>query len=224
MEPEENNLGKSENNRKGSEKVPVIHIAPGNWQVLIVGFMNVSNCILTDRLILRPFVGGDEDDLLAIMSDEDTARKAGFKPMSNIYEAARFMRSWRTECYAITERDNDSVIGVIQTPLGWNGKAFIGYWLDKEHRGKGYMTEAVQAVKEYLFDHTWADEIELYVYCGNDASRNVAIKCGFYPDFSQYKENTYSLFGTVESEERFYITRVDFEWEKSGMSEFSTAA
>ena len=108
--------------------------------------MNVSNCILTDRLILRPFVNGDEEDLLALMSDEDTARKAGFKPMTTISDAASFMRSWRRECYAITERDSDSVIGVIQTPIGWDGTASIGYWLDEEHRGKGYMTEAVEAV------------------------------------------------------------------------------
>ena len=186
--------------------------------------MNVSNCILTDRLILRPFVKGDEEDLLALMSEEYTARKAGFKPMTTISDAASFMRSWRRECYAITERDSDSVIGVIQTPIGWDGTASIGYWLDEEHRGKGYMTEAVEAVKEYIFDHTWADEIEIYVYCGNDASRNVALKCGFYPDFSQYKENTYSRFGTVESEERFNLTRDDFEWEQSGMSVFSTTA
>lgn len=186
--------------------------------------MNVSNCILTDRLILRPFVKGDEEDLLALMSEEYTARKAGFKPMTTISDAASFMRSWRRECYAITERDSDSVIGVIQTPIGWDGTASIGYWLDEEHRGKGYMTEAVEAVKEYIFDHTWADKIEIYVYCGNDASRNVALKCGFYPDFSQYKENTYSRFGTVESEERFNLTRDDFEWEQSGMSVFSTAA
>ncbi len=186
--------------------------------------MNVFDCILTDRLILRPFVKGDEEDLLAVMSDEDTARKAGFKPLTTISEAARFMRNWRTDCYAITERGSDSVIGVIQTPLNWNRKAFIGYWLDQEHRGRGYMTEAVEAVKKYIFERTWADEIELYVYCGNDASRNVAIKCGFFLDFSQYKENTYSYFGTVESEERFTITREDFEWEQRGKSFFSTAA
>lgn len=186
--------------------------------------MNVSNCILTDRLILRPFVKGDEKDLLAIMSDEETARKAGFKPMTSTQEASRFMRIWRREGYAITERDNDSVIGVIQTPMDWNGKAFIGYWLGEEYRGQGYMTEAVEAIKAHIFNDTWTDEIGLYVYCGNDASRNVALKCGFYQDFSKYKEATYSHFGTVESEEFFTITRGDFEWEQRGKSYFSTAS
>lgn len=187
--------------------------------------MNVSNCILTDRLILRPFVKGDEEDILDIMKDEYTARKAGFKPFKRVEEAERFIRSWKHDGFAITERESDTVIGVIQVPKDyWEGKAFIGYWLGEEYRGKGYMTEAVEAVKEYVFNTTWLDEIELYVYCGNEASRNVALKCGFFPDFGGYKENTFSHFGTVESEERFTVTRGDFEWEQRGNATFSSAA
>ena len=187
--------------------------------------MNVSNCILTDRLIPRPFIRGDEEDVLEIMKDENTARKAGFKPFKSVEEAGRFMRSWRRECFAITERQSDTVIGVIQTPYGWDGTASFGYWLGEQYRGKGYMTEAVEAVKKYIFSSSfWIDEIELYVYCGNEASRKVALKCGFWPDYSKYKEITYSRFGAAESEERFIITRGDFEWEQRGCTTFSCAA
>ncbi len=50
--------------------------------------------------------------------------------------------------------------------------------------------------------------------------RNVALKCGFFPDYEGYKENIYSCYGTVESEERFTITRGDYEWDhgKDGVS------
>lgn len=193
--------------------------------IIIVGFMNVSNCILTDRLIVRPFVKGDEEDVLELMKDDYTARKAGFKPFKSVEEARSFIHSWRREGYAVTERSSDKVIGVIQAPIHyWDDKAFIGYWLGEQYRGKGYMTEAVEAVKEYVFNSTFIDEMELYVYCGNEASRNVALKCGFYPDYSRYKENVRSAYGTVESEERFTITRGDFEWEQRGCSTFSSAA
>jgi len=186
--------------------------------------MNVTNCIITDRLILRPFVKGDEEDVFDIMKDDYTAKRAGFKPMKKVSEAERFIRSWKREAYAITERDSDNVIGIIQVPRDYcSGKAFIGYWLDSEHRGKGYMTEAVEAIKEYVFNNTWFDEIELYVFCGNEASRNVAMKCGFFPNFDDYKENVFSHYGCIESEERFSITRADFEWEQMGKSYFSTA-
>lgn len=186
--------------------------------------MIVPNCIVTDRLILRHFVEGDENDILSIMSDVETARKAGFKPMKDITEAESFMRDWRRDGFAITERESDTVIGVMQTPRYWHGTAYLGYWLDRDHRGMGYMTEAVEAIISFLFDRPWIDDIYIYVYCGNEASRNVALKCGFHPDFSKYQETVYSLFGAVESEECFILTREDYEWEQSGKSYYSTAA
>lgn len=192
---------------------------------LIFDFMNASYCIITDRLILRPFVKGDEEDVLELMKDDYTARKAGFKPFKSVEEAERFINTWRYEGYAVTERACDTVIGVIQVPkYYWEGKAYIGYWLGEQYRGKGYMTEAVEAVKAHIFNTTCLNEIELYVYCGNEASRNVALKCGFFPDYSRYKENVRSAYGTIESEERFTITRGDFEWEQRGCSTFSSAA
>lgn len=153
---------------------------------LIFDFMNASYCIITDRLILRPFVKGDEEDVLELMKDDYTARKAGFKPFKSVEEAERFINTWRYEGYAVTE--------------------------------------AVEAVKAHIFNTTCLNEIELYVYCGNEASRNVALKCGFFPDYSRYKENVRSEYGTIESEERFTITRGDFEWEQMGCSTFSSAA
>jgi len=190
--------------------------------------MNFTNCIVTDRLILRPFAKGDEQDVLDIMSDHFTARCAGFKPFTKISEAERFIRSWRNGGYAITERSSDSVIGIIQLPVRYDWKThtrktFIGYWLAEEYRGKGYMTEAVEAMKEYVFDSTWSDEMELYVYCGNEASRNVALKCGFFPKWEAFKENVYSGYGRVESEEIFNLTRGDFEWQRNH-DRYSTTA
>ena len=66
------------------------------------------------------------------------------------------------------------------------------------------------------------DEIRAYVYSGNEASSKVALKCGFFPKYDSYKENVYSSFGKVESEECFIITREDYEWERRGESFYST--
>ena len=185
----------------------------------------IGDSIKTERLVLRPFEEGDAEDVFAMMSDDYICRMAGIKPFKSIDEAKDFMASWEFEAYAMTEKGCDTVIGIIQTPgFWWRRASGIGYWLAAEYRGRGYMTEAIEAVKERLFKDWWCDEILLYVFVGNEASRNVALKCGFRPKYEAYKESVYSPYGTVESEECFSITRGDYEWEQRGEEFYSTAA
>jgi len=176
--------------------------------------MNSLDCIVTDRLILRRLVNEDAQDVLNLMGNDYIAEKIGLKPFRSITEGLRFIRNWRFDSYAVTERDSDRVIGIIQLPvLSWR-KFGLGYWLDEEYRGRGYMTEAVEAVKDYVFKQTAFDEVELFVYCGNDTSRNLALHCGFFPDYERFREEVYSPYGKVESEEIFTITRADYEWDR----------
>lgn len=185
----------------------------------------IGESILTERLVLPPFKDVDAEDVLALMSDDYICRMAGIRPFKSIDEAKAFMANWECEAYAMTERGCDTVIGIIQTPgFWWKRASDIGYWLASEYRGRGYMTEAVEAVKEILFDNWWCDEILLYVFVGNEASRNVALKCGFRPKYEAYKESVYNPYGRVESEECFSITRGDYEWEQRGEDFYSTAA
>ena len=185
----------------------------------------IRNCILTERLALRSFVDGDEEDVLALMSDDYICRMAGIKPFKSIDEAKAFMDNWECEAYAMTEKGSDKVIGIIQMPYIWRERVVcLGYWLAAEYRRRGYMTEAVEAVKEMLFDNRWCDEILVYVFVGNEASRNVALKCGFRPKYESYKDSVYNPYGRVESEECFSITRGDYEWEQRGEDFYSTAA
>ncbi|MBR6417047.1 MAG: GNAT family N-acetyltransferase [Bacteroidales bacterium] len=184
-----------------------------------------DDCIETERLVLRPFKEGDAKEVLALMSDAYICRMAGIKPFKTIDEAKVFMAYWDGEIFAMTEKGGDKVIGIIQTPcLWWRDAMGLGYWLAAEYRGRGYMTEAIEAVKKRLFENWWCDEILLYVFVGNEASRNVALKCGFRLKYESYKESIYSPYGRVESEECFSITRGDYEWEQRGEDFYSTAA
>ena len=107
----------------------------------------IVDSIKTERLVLRPFEDGDAEDVLALMSDDYICRMAGIKPFKTIDEAKAFMANWEFEAYAMTERGGDKVIGIIQTPeLWWRRASGLGYWLAAEYRGRGYMTEAIEAV------------------------------------------------------------------------------
>ena len=188
--------------------------------------MIAKNCIVTDRLILRRFVAGDEADVLALMGDDYICRMAGVRPFKSLREAENYIDRWRYNAFAVTERDSDRVIGIVQTPrlpwFRWYRRAEIGYCLAEEFRGRGYMTEALEAVKELLFDEWFCDELLIHVFVGNEASRSLALKCGFHPMYEAYRDSVYSPYGTVESEECFAMTRGEYEWERRGENFWTT--
>ena len=76
--------------------------------------------------------------------------------------------------------DNGEMIGSIGLfNMRVGEKAEIGYWLAKEWRGRGIMTQSVQAVCEQAFT-TW-DLFRVYagVFANNPTSPNVLKRCGF---------------------------------------------
>ena len=56
----------------------------------------------------------------------------------------------------------------------------ICYFLHRNARKKGYMTEVVDTMKAYLFNTRKADSLTIAVLPRNDASRRVALKNGFH--------------------------------------------
>ncbi|MFC7443165.1 GNAT family N-acetyltransferase [Laceyella putida] len=60
---------------------------------------------------------------------------------------------------------------------GW-----IGYYLDKHHNGKGYMTEAVRLVVAYAFNELKLHRIEAGVMPHNTGSIRVLEKAGFHKE------------------------------------------
>ena len=143
----------------------------------------------TDRLIIRTPDENDAHDIFTLMSDLEIAASTGFRPMSTLSEAEgkirRDMNSGLMFC--ISEKGLlEKVLGVFEvTPHKINSVSGekcnyeICYFLHKEARGKGYMTEVVTRMKRYLFDERMADSLTIAVLPRNDASRRVALKSGF---------------------------------------------
>ncbi|MFK8911523.1 GNAT family N-acetyltransferase [Streptomyces sp. YS-3] len=57
--------------------------------------------------------------------------------------------------------------------------AELGFWAAKEHRGRGYMTEAALAAARWAFGSAGVERLEWRAEVGNKASRAVAEKAGF---------------------------------------------
>lgn len=57
--------------------------------------------------------------------------------------------------------------------------AFVGYSIDKEHQGKGYMKEALNTVCSYAFEEMGLHRLEASTLMENSKSQGVLKACGF---------------------------------------------
>ena len=145
--------------------------------------------LATVRLIIRTPQERDVHDIFVLMSDLEIAAITGFRPMNTLSEAEGKIRREMDGglMFCILEKNlPEKVLGVFEitphktnTVSGEKCNYEICYFLHKEARGKGYMTEVVKRMKRYLFDERMADSLTIAVLPRNDASRRVALKRGF---------------------------------------------
>lgn len=142
--------------------------------------------IETERLILRPTVESDADDIYEYARDENVGVHAGWQPHKNIEETRQIMNVIfidKENVFAIVLKASGKVIGsvgVIDDPKReYDQVKMIGYALGHDYWGKGYMTEAAKALVAYSFDTLKLEMISAYCYPYNERSRNILLKLGF---------------------------------------------
>ncbi|MFC8687468.1 GNAT family N-acetyltransferase [Brevibacillus porteri] len=87
--------------------------------------------------------------------------------------------------FIIAEQGQDEIIGevILSEVVRENLQScWIGYFLDKEHNGKGYMTEAVKLVVDYAFETLGLHRLEAGVMPHNIGSIKVLLKAGFHKE------------------------------------------
>ena len=75
--------------------------------------------------------------------------------------------------------------GALLGMIGWRTRGDLGFWMGAEHRGNGYMVEALAAVVEWVFaepvvDGHAVERIDWETLPGNYASARVARAAGFH--------------------------------------------
>lgn len=152
-----------------------------------------GTCILTTpRLILRPFC---EKDIPAAYrnwcSDPEVTRYLRW-PTHPCEDVTRMvLMDWIGQYdqptfyqWAIQPVDADEVVGTISVVDQEEraAKMHIGYCIGRPWQGKGYMTEALAAVIDFLFEQVGAGRIESQHDPDNPASGRVMTKCGVMPE------------------------------------------
>ncbi len=141
--------------------------------------------LFTRRLHLRCPVEADASAIIAIAGDWDVARRLGRMPHPYSHEDFRFFmeRVVPSEpTWAIVLRQTNELVGVIGlNPHGDNRSAELGYYVGRPHWGRGFATEAAEAVVRLgLVERGYAKLTSRY-HADNPASGRVLARLGFKP-------------------------------------------
>jgi len=138
--------------------------------------------IVTERLIVRPFLKSDYRDLCEYLSLEATYRFERGEPIT-LDKAKKLAGEWskETKFWAATLKENKKLIGHVSF-IPERPEVFktwqIGYICNPAYHNKGYASEASLAVIKYAFASLGAHRIVAHCSPDNIPSWKVLEKCG----------------------------------------------
>jgi len=133
----------------------------------------------TERLLLRPYTGGDFEALYAMRADADVARYLYWEPqtedevrqtLAQKIVSLSIRREGDVLALAAEQRSTGALVADVI--LHWvsreHSRAEIGYLVHPDHTGRGYATEAARPLLAVAFD-----ELRLHRVIGRVEARNI---------------------------------------------------
>lgn len=142
----------------------------------------------TDRLILRRFIESDADCMFRNWASKaEVTKYVTWFPHKNIEETKQIIDLWIKEYSESNRYQWAIVLKETNEPIGSIGvvrqddkveKAEIGYCIGNAFWHKGYTSEALTSVMEYLFDKIGFNRVAALHDIRNPNSGRVMLKCG----------------------------------------------
>ncbi len=179
--------------------------------------------IETERLRLRAYRSGD-GRLLYAAGQRNREHLARFEAENLIlhFQDETQAESICREMTADWQTNRYFFLGIFEKVGGlWVGQIYvelirvevpvfgIGYVLDVDHLGKGYMTEALRAVVRVLFENLNAHRVQADCHEANERSWRVLERCGFQRE-GHLRENRLNPDGTYHGDYLYGVLRQEF--------------
>ncbi|MFE2010088.1 GNAT family N-acetyltransferase [Streptomyces sp. NPDC059491] len=143
--------------------------------------------LTTDRLRLRNVLPEDVDTVHALCQNPEIQRWTVVPSPYRREDAELFVHrlvpdGWREDTeytFAVEPVAGGPLLAAVTLSSRGTGVWEVGYWLGREHRGSGYMTETVRAVAHWAFTGLGCVRLVWRAEVGNTGSRAVAERVGF---------------------------------------------
>ena len=175
--------------------------------------------IRTERLLIRPFRPDDLADFVARRNDPVVAKYQNWELPYSMEQAEKAVSElaamdgpkneewWMA---VVADPDTDDALGDLAVHLSWEGRsAEVGYTFAKENWGRGFATEALAAMVEYLFDDVGVTRVFGTLHPDNPASAMVLERTGLL--FEGHTRSSFWLAGEVSDDWIYGMTRPDWE-------------
>ncbi len=180
--------------------------------------------VATKRLLLRPFVSDDVEDVCRLAGDRQIADTTAAIPhpyeprMAEDWIAGHEEQRLRgiTLNWAVTLADGGDLVGAtsLMNVDRETGLAELGYWVGRSFWGRGYCTEAARAVLAHGFDIIGLERIHAHHMSRNPASGAVLEKIGMIHEGAMRRHMP--RWGVLEDIELYGILCTDYEREAQG--------
>jgi RimJ/RimL family protein N-acetyltransferase len=180
--------------------------------------------IETERLYLRAYLATDRDLYYAV-SEKNRPHLLRYETGNYIHSIhspedadvvlKKFAVDWQEQkslFLGAFDRLTDEFvaqiyIGVVNRDLP---EFEVGYFVDVEHEGRGYVGEAVRAALQFLFEDLQAHRVRIECDDTNIRSYKVAERCGFVRE-GHIRENKKNADGTFSGTLFFGLLRSEYE-------------
>jgi ribosomal-protein-alanine N-acetyltransferase len=142
----------------------------------------------SERLILRPIIMDDAQDMFEYASDDEVTAPLTWNTHKTIKETEDaiqdyFLRKGKDqfESYAVVLKDENKMIGTCDY-MHHNkvaNSAEIGFAFNKNYWGHGYATEATKRLIQFSFEVLKLSKLTISHSKHNNKSSRVVEKCGF---------------------------------------------
>lgn len=169
--------------------------------------------LLTKRLILRPWLESDAEDLYKLAKDPAVGPIAGWPVHTSVENSKEIIKNvfGVPETYAVCLKEDNKAIGSIGLMIGnvsnlllSDGEGEIGYWIGVPFWGQGLIPEACKALIQYAFEDLKLETLWCGYFDTNEKSKRVQEKCGFSYHHTN-KDIHWELMDDVRTE---HITRL----------------
>ena len=166
----------------------------------------------TKRLILRPFVLNDAEEMFySWANDPEVTKYLTWNAHENVEISKMIVGQWVEQYdkperlnFAIVLKENGKLIGCIDVVGYLDGVPVIGYAMSRAYWGNGYMTEACRTLLTLLFA-IGHEEVRIDAQVENIGSNRVIQKCG--GEFVGTEESQRPLKGDSVMINRYIVRR-----------------